>query len=142
MYKYIGIANPQTYLSSRQYGDFGQYDDAVKLKKHQQSCNHAEDIQRQDDGGVLNEWKLQGVLMLIRHGDRGPMSHVRGIDRIDCSGGRYNHLAINKYKVFLSNGTTGASGGQYLWSKSGSFHNFPLLPSYAKSCLLGQLTFR
>lgn len=141
MYKYVGIANSHAYLNSRQF-NLGQNDETMKLKKYQQSCNHVNDIHRQDDGGVLNEWKLQGVLLLIRHGDRGPMSHVRGIDKIDCSDGSHNHLAINKYKVFLSNGTAGASGGQYLWSKSGPFHNFPLLPAYAKSCLLGQLTFR
>lgn len=137
MYKYINIS--RTYLNSRHYLS-AQYDNAIKSDEYENACNHAEDIQRQDDGGVFNEWKLQGVLLLIRHGDRGPMSHMRGIDQIDCSRGRHNHLAINKYQVFLSNST--AAGGQYLWTRSGPFHNFPLLPASSKSCLLGQLTFR
>lgn len=144
MYKYIGTTNSQTYLNARQYSDFIAYEEVLKLKKFQQTCNHIDDIQRQDDGGVLNEWRLQGVLLLIRHGDRGPMSHVRGIENVDCSGGsaRHNNVAINRYTSYLSNGTAGTTSGQYLWSKSGSFHNFPLFPAYPKSCLLGQLTYR
>lgn len=37
--------------------------------------------------GTLPEdkWALQGVITVIRHGDRGPLTHVRDIDKINCN---------------------------------------------------------
>lgn len=96
---------------------------------------------RHEDGGILNGWNLQGVLVLIRHGDRGPMVHVRGINSIDCSPGQQTNVLLNKYRHFLLNTTANSPTGHYIWNKSGPFHNFPLLPAFPKSCLLGQLTY-
>lgn len=142
MYRYIGKAGTHSFINANRRSAYLAYEEVLKLKKFQQDCNHASEITRQDDGGVLDGWKLQGVLLLIRHGDRGPMSHVRGIDSVDCSNNHLNSIAVKKYKTFLSNGTVGAANGQYLWSKSGPFHNFPLLPASPNFCLLGQLTYR
>lgn len=142
MYKYIGSTNTQSYLNARRLNSFTENEDGLQLKRYLMDCNHADQITRREDGGILEGWKLEGLLLLTRHGDRGPMSHVSGIDRIDCSGSRHGSLALYKYKTFLSNGSAGTSTGHFMWSKSGPFHNFPLLPPFPKSCLLGQLTYR
>lgn len=77
--------------------------------------------------------------MLIRHGDRGPLSYVRNIASVDCSA-RHTNVLLNKYRTFLMNTTNAAPIG-YLWNRSGPFHNFPLLSAFPKACLLGQLTY-
>lgn len=142
MYKYIGNSSgfpTQSIFGSQQYNSFLLRNEVDKLKKLQSDCNPYENIVRQDDGGVLNGWKLQGVLLLTRHGDRGPMSHVRGINSIDCSS-RQTNVLLNKYRTFLTNATNSAQAG-HLWNRNGPFHNFPLLSAFPKACLLGQLTY-
>lgn len=155
MYKYIGSNTPTAYMSAKQYANSFQQatndDKGAKIKKHQIDCNPVESIVRRDDGGLLEGWNLQGVLLLTRHGDRGPMAHVRGINAVDC--GHENMQAINRYKMFLANtsttagggmagGTVPGIGGHATWTKMGPFHGSPLLPAYPKSCMLGQLTYK
>lgn len=48
-------------------------------------CTPLVNIQRLDDGGILDGWKLLGVLLVLRHGDRGSMSHIRPIVNLDCA---------------------------------------------------------
>lgn len=144
MYKYIGTTGTGQFLSVQQYGNYVNQEETTKMKKFQSDCNHVHAIKRREDGGVLNGWSLQDVLLLTRHGDRGPMAHVRGINSVDCSGNRQNHnnVLLNKYKTFLTNSSAaGGQSGHYTWNKSGPFHNFPLLPAFPRSCLLGQLTY-
>lgn len=141
MYKYISIADSQSLFSGQPYQSFTVEDEASKLKKLQTDCNPYRSIVRKDDGGIFDGWKLQGVVMLTRHGDRGPMAHVRGIDSIDCGVGRQTNVNLNKYRTFLLNTTSTAPAGHYIYNKNGPFHNFPLLPAFSKSCLLGQLTY-
>lgn len=140
MYKYISIADSQSMFNAHQYQTYGD-DDASKLRKLQGDCMPYRSIVRKDDGGILDGWKLQGVLMLMRHGDRGPMAHVRGINAIDCGAGRQTNVLLNKYRTFLLNTTSSAPAGHYIYNKNGPFHNFPLLPAFSRSCLLGQLTY-
>lgn len=108
-------------------------------------CNPVESILRHEDGGLFDGWQLQGVLLLTRHGDRGPMAHVRGINGVDC-GEDLNSPAINRYRTFLANTssgvTTSAGMGHGMWARMGPFHGSTLLPSFPKSCLLGQLTYK
>lgn len=141
MYKYISIADSQSIFNAHQYQPYGTDDDASKLRKMQGDCMPYRTIVRKDDGGILDGWKLQGVLMLMRHGDRGPMAHVRGINTIDCGAGRQTNVLLNKYRTFLLNTTASAPAGHYIYNKNGPFHNFPLLPAFSRSCLLGQLTY-
>lgn len=141
MYKYINTSDSQSMFNAHQYQPFAADDEMDKLKKLQTHCNPYRTIVRKDDGGILDGWKLQGVLLLTRHGDRGPMVHVRGIDAIDCGGGRQTNVLLNKYRTFLLNTTTNAPAGHYIYNKNGPFHNFPLLPAFSKACLLGQLTY-
>lgn len=111
-------------------------------------CSPFESIGRIDEGGLFNDWHLLGVMLLVRHGDRGPMAHVRGINSIDC-GGHSGVPIVERYRAFLVN-ATGASNGMMgltngvrpAWTKAGAFHGNPLLPPFATTCLLGQLTYK
>lgn len=141
MYKYISTADSQSIFNAHQYQPYAGDDEVTKLKKLQADCNPYRSIVRKDEGGILDGWKLQGVLMLTRHGDRGPMAHVRNINTIDCGAGRQTNVLLNKYRTFLLNTTASAPAGHYIYNKNGPFHNFPLLPAFAKTCLLGQLTY-
>lgn len=103
MYKYIGNVNnvnnflnaKPMYASSSFSSSSSDLDEEnMKLKKYKMHCSPVETIIRKDDGGLLDGWKLQGVLIVIRHGDRGPMSHVRGISSINC--GVENDNLLNK----------------------------------------------
>lgn len=91
MYKYIGRSSSSlSYILSGK----SQYTSAAltatpllesnNFVKYKTRCTAVTQINRLDDGGILDGWKLQGVLLIIRHGDRGPMSHVRNIPNLDC----------------------------------------------------------
>ncbi|XP_050077364.1 2-phosphoxylose phosphatase 1 [Anopheles maculipalpis] len=148
MYKYIGsIENGNNLLSAKSFGYrktesylVGEGDPAGRhrIKEiNQTDCTHPFAIVPGEEGGSLEGWTLQGVLLLIRHGDRGPMAHVRGINEVDC--GYENDLTLARYINFLQNTTTSSTSGGH-WMKTGPFHGFPLLPAAAKVCLLAQLT--
>lgn len=91
MYKYIGrnssslsyILNDKTEYYSPVFTPTPSID-AHNFAKYKTRCTALSQINRLDDGGILDGWKLQGVLLVIRHGDRGPMSHVRNIPHLDC----------------------------------------------------------
>lgn len=144
MYKYISngsMISSHSLFGTTNFDESSELQsDAMKIKRMQAECNLPHSIVRRDDGGILKGWRLQGVFLVIRHGDRGPMAHVRGVSSIDCSGGHQNNFLLNKYRNFLLNTTTNAPSGHYIWNKNGPFHNFALLPSLPKACLLGQLT--
>ncbi|XP_033173006.1 2-phosphoxylose phosphatase 1 [Drosophila mauritiana] len=115
---------------------------AQRFAKYRERCAPLAQLQRLDDGGILEGWKLQGVLLVIRHGDRGPISHVRSAG-INCgvSGGSDN--LVNRYRSFLYNSSSSASGSNHMyWNKVGPFHGFPLLPATERGCPLGQLTYK
>lgn len=134
-------------------------DDAAQQHKHMLAeCSPLDEIGVRDEGGLFVDWQLLGVLMLIRHGDRGPMAHVRGVNAINC-GVQPGEPVVERYRAFLANATTagssaaGNSGGSYgssggggsgrpTWTKTGPFHGNSLLPPFATSCLLGQLTYK
>ncbi|XP_054742443.1 2-phosphoxylose phosphatase 1 isoform X1 [Anastrepha obliqua] len=111
-----------------------------KYSRFKERCAPLGHLVRRDDGGILDGWKLQGVLMVIRHGDRGPMSHMRGVMGIDC--GVANNGFVNRYRSFLYNSTSSSGSNHMYWNKVGPFHGFPLLPASERACLLGQLTFK
>ncbi|KAH8352704.1 hypothetical protein KR084_005766 [Drosophila pseudotakahashii] len=136
---------------------------AQRFAKYRERCAPLPQLQRLDDGGILEGWKLQGVLLVIRHGDRGPISHVRSAG-INCgvSGGgtdnlvnrwvyhwslEISNLCLNllpiRYRSFLHNSSSSASGSNHMyWSKVGPFQGFPLLPATERGCPLGQLTYK
>lgn len=101
MYKYVGnlnnnIIGENGYLQAANDGN----EDLLRFKQFKDRCGSEEELSaRKDDGGTLEGWKLQGVLLVIRHGDRGPMSHVQGISSIDC-GVDSSNILLKKYEIF------------------------------------------
>lgn len=99
MYKYVGnlnnnIIGENGYIQATGEGN----EDYLRFKQFKDRCGSEEELStRKDDGGTLEGWKLQGVLLVIRHGDRGPMSHVQGISSIDC-GVDPSNILLKKYK--------------------------------------------
>uniref|UniRef100_A0A1B0C0R9 2-phosphoxylose phosphatase 1 n=1 Tax=Glossina palpalis gambiensis TaxID=67801 RepID=A0A1B0C0R9_9MUSC len=94
MYKYIGqnstsLGYTLNFLNGRnQLNNLDASTSSLlelrNLVKYKARCTPLTYIARADDGGILDGWKLQGVLLILRHGDRGPMSHVRPIPRLNC----------------------------------------------------------
>lgn len=94
MYKYIGqnstsLGYTLNFLNGRnQLNNLDASTSSLlelrNLVKYKARCTPLTYIARADDGGILDGWKLQGVLLILRHGDRGPMSHVRSIPRLNC----------------------------------------------------------
>lgn len=74
---------------------------------------------------------MEGLVILIRHGDRGPLTHVRDLSLIDCASTNFD---LSAYEAHVDNMTLTSQLGQTL----GQFHGFPLLPQH--TCGLGQLT--
>ncbi|XP_046812310.1 2-phosphoxylose phosphatase 1 [Lucilia cuprina] len=147
MYKYIGRSSSSlSYIlngKSQYYASVmtaAPSREASNFAKYKARCTSLSQINRLDDGGILDGWKLQGVLLVIRHGDRGPMSHVRNIPHLDC--GITGDNLVNKYRSFLYNSTSVSGSNHMYWNKVGPFHSFPLLPLAEKECLLGQLTYK
>lgn len=83
-------------------------------------------------GLLNNSLTIQGVIILTRHGDRGPMNHIRNMVEIDC--GTVPNWEYTGYMQFLQNIFFNISL-QFL----GPFHGFPLYPSQ-NNCSISQLT--
>ncbi|KAK9708775.1 Histidine phosphatase superfamily (branch 2) [Popillia japonica] len=110
----------------------------IKTKRIFKICNSPRDIPIGDEG-ILEpkQWVLKGLLILIRHGDRGPLQHIRNISSINC--GTPDTELLNSYKNYLHNSTI---SGKALWVTPAAFHGFPLLPTHNRQCQLGQLTMQ
>lgn len=83
-------------------------------------------------GKVRGNYTLEGVLILVRHGDRGPLTHIRNISSANCAG--FTDTDFPAYETFLDNIT----GTPFVYQFLGPFHGFPLMPG--PDCALGQLT--
>ncbi|XP_001356640.2 2-phosphoxylose phosphatase 1 [Drosophila pseudoobscura] len=152
MYRYMGNVEtssgagagfgPSSSGTISSLGDTSSSSYAQRFAKYRVRCAPLGQLQRLDDGGILEGWKLQGVLLVIRHGDRGPMSHVRTTG-INCGVGGGTDNLVNRYRSFLHNSSSSASGSNHMyWNKVGPFHGFPLLPATERGCPLGQLTYK
>ncbi|XP_030750466.1 2-phosphoxylose phosphatase 1-like [Sitophilus oryzae] len=83
------------------------------------------------------KWLLKGLIVLIRHGDRGPLQHVKRITNINCD--TEETSILRSYKAYLHNLTI---TGKIQWTGPGPFHGFPIMPTYPNQCQLGQLTMQ
>uniref|UniRef100_A0A1B0CVB4 2-phosphoxylose phosphatase 1 n=1 Tax=Lutzomyia longipalpis TaxID=7200 RepID=A0A1B0CVB4_LUTLO len=145
IYKYIGTTlSIESYKNRRNFmytSAQGRDEINDQGRRNMHECNNPDEIALEMDGGSLEGWSLTGVLLITRHGDRGPMEHIRGIGTINC--GYDNSLPLlHRYKTFITNSTMNAYFGHSVWLKNGPFHGFPLLPPLERFCLLGQLTYR
>ncbi|KAA0189236.1 hypothetical protein HAZT_HAZT001638 [Hyalella azteca] len=100
--------------------------DKPRLKKLRQLCNPAERIHAASEGRLANTaYDLMGMIVAIRHGDRGPLMSVRNLSHINCSHRSYMSGA---YKNFVS-AVMNASRSSDFASFAGSFSKYPVLPS-------------
>ncbi|XP_056629623.1 2-phosphoxylose phosphatase 1 [Diorhabda sublineata] len=110
----------------------------AKTKRIFKICNFPEEIVTGDEGAIReNKWILKGLLILIRHGDRGPLQHIKKISSINC--GTENSQLLSSYKAYLQNQSL---SGKISWVGQGPFHGFPYLPIHPSQCHLGQLTMQ
>ncbi|XP_066253006.1 2-phosphoxylose phosphatase 1 isoform X1 [Euwallacea similis] len=110
----------------------------VKTKRLYRICNFPEEIYQGNEGILDNKkWLLKGLIILIRHGDRGPLQHVKGISTVNCNTDETNIL--NTYKSYLHNLTV---MGKIQWTGPGPFHGFPVIPRNPDQCQLAQLTMQ
>ncbi|XP_046405402.1 uncharacterized protein LOC124170616 isoform X2 [Ischnura elegans] len=56
-----------------------------KVKRIFKFCNPPEDIALGSEGQVDDSLSLEGVVMVMRHGSRGPLSHVRNLSSVHCT---------------------------------------------------------
>ncbi|XP_072944762.1 2-phosphoxylose phosphatase 1 [Epargyreus clarus] len=140
VYKYMSVGE-ETVAVKVVPNEFVSVNDMKYKRVYLRACNPPENIVRGSEGAVDNDaWLLQGVLALTRHGDRGPLTHLRGGDKLPCDTEPVSSL-LKSYVEFVSNAS---AGGRAWWvAGAGPFHNFPSLPRAAATrCALGQLTPR
>lgn len=74
------------------------YGSSLKSKRIFKSCNKVDDFVIGAEGIVnLPQWNLRGTIIVIRHGDRGPLQHIRNISTINC--GSTPNILLNTYQV-------------------------------------------
>ncbi|XP_060522564.1 2-phosphoxylose phosphatase 1 [Cylas formicarius] len=110
----------------------------ARTKRIFKICNFPDEIY-QGDEGILNpnKWVLKGLIVLIRHGDRGPLEHIKKIANLNCNTEETHILSL--YKSYVHNLTV---TGKIQWTGPGPFHGFSVLPTNPNQCLLGQLTMQ
>ncbi|XP_012253154.2 2-phosphoxylose phosphatase 1 [Athalia rosae] len=148
MYKYIGIEEktsspgrrPASEISLREFPRNLKLD--PKTKKIFRFCNPPDDISPGAEGKVEGNLTLEGILVFIRHGDRGPLAHIRNITTVNCakdfSGNPEMENTYLGYQNFLQNVS---SYSRTAWTQFlGPFHGFSMLPDNSKDCKLAQLT--
>ncbi|KAL1139806.1 hypothetical protein AAG570_006783 [Ranatra chinensis] len=138
MYKYIGREDDSLNILKLTVTDITTRTLTQSIKPDVKSgrvikvCNAPKEILLGSEGLVNGNYSLEGVLVLIRHGDRGPLSHIRNISKVNCLGP--SDPLYSMYEDYITNIT----GTPILSQILGSFHGFPPLPG--TECALGQLT--
>ncbi|XP_014473129.1 PREDICTED: 2-phosphoxylose phosphatase 1 [Dinoponera quadriceps] len=148
MYKYIGVDEKTSVQTRVLSNDFSLREfprnlkPDAKTKKIFRFCNLPHEIVADTEGRVDGNLTLGGVLIFIRHGDRGPLTHIRNISNINCGGevGSATELETiyENYVNFVQNVS---SYSKTAWAQFlGPFHGLPILPANARDCKIGQLT--
>ncbi|KAG5875916.1 hypothetical protein JTB14_028679 [Gonioctena quinquepunctata] len=80
----------------------------AKTKRIFKICNFPEEMTSGDEGKLKDKkWLFKGLLILLRHGDRGPLQHLKRISGINC--GIENNELLTAYKCdiigFMANVT-------------------------------------
>ncbi|XP_063365776.1 2-phosphoxylose phosphatase 1 [Cydia amplana] len=141
MYKYISVGDDATVIKKIVQNEYISKSDIKYRKIYLRSCNPPDSIVRGAEAVVDSDtWLLQGVLVVTRHGDRGPLTHLHGGDKLPCDTPPQSTL-LKTYEEWVSN--TSSVGRAWWVAGPGPFHSFPALPPRAATrCALGQLTPR
>ncbi|XP_060804936.1 2-phosphoxylose phosphatase 1 [Amyelois transitella] len=142
MYKYMSTGEDSAVVKKVIQNELMSRTDSKFRKIYLRVCSPPDNIVRGSEGVVDSDtWLLQGVLVLTRHGDRGPLTHLKGGDKLPCDTVPISPL-LKSYEEYVANAS--GSGRPWWVSGPGPFHNFPSLPPRAGSthCALGQLTPR
>ncbi|CAH0400769.1 unnamed protein product [Chilo suppressalis] len=142
MYKYMAVGEDTVSVKKVAQTEYISKSDLKFRRIYIKACTPPETIVRGAEGIVDSEtWLLQGVLVATRHGDRGPLTHLKGGDKLPCDTKPESPL-LKSYEEFVMNAST--SGRAWWVGGAGPFHNFPSLPPRAAGthCALGQLTAR
>ncbi|XP_041982361.1 uncharacterized protein LOC121735572 [Aricia agestis] len=140
VYKYMAVKEATVALKVTQNNNVLKSD--MKYRRlYLRACNPPENIVKGSEAMVDDEtWLLQGVIVITRHGDRGPLTHLRDGDKLPCDTVPVSPL-LKSYEEFVLNAS--ANGRAWWVAGPGPFHNFPSLPRAAATrCALGQLTAR
>ncbi|KAM3959634.1 2-phosphoxylose phosphatase 1 [Aphomia sociella] len=142
MYKYMSASEEAVIVKKIIQNEYISKSDSKYRKLYLRVCTPPDNIVRGSEGVVDSDtWLLQGILVVTRHGDRGPLTHLRGGDKLPCDTPPVSPL-LKSYEQFVNNAS---AGGRAWWvAGAGPFHNFPSLPARhrATRCALGQLTPR
>nr|XP_045582239.1 2-phosphoxylose phosphatase 1-like [Procambarus clarkii]XP_045582240.1 2-phosphoxylose phosphatase 1-like [Procambarus clarkii] len=106
-----------------------------RSKKLRHQCNPPDRIQRHQEGVLPPQYELSGVMIVLRHGDRGPLLHVRNLSSINCG---YKSYGTQVYKKYVSDILNVSKTNSYI-NFVGPFMKYPLLPLPSK-CGIGHLT--
>ncbi|KAG0716134.1 2-phosphoxylose phosphatase 1 [Chionoecetes opilio] len=106
-----------------------------RAKKLRHLCNPPDRIQRNQEGVLPSQYQLSGIVILLRHGDRGPLVHVRNLSSINCG---YHSYGTPTYKKYVGDILNVSRTNAYV-NFVGPFVRFPLLPP-PSHCGLGHLT--
>ena len=86
-------------------------------------------------GNLPKEYELAGVVIILRHGDRGPLIPVANISSVNCGHKSYGTSTYKKYVNDILNASKTHSYINFV----GPFMNYPLLPLPSR-CSIGHLT--
>ncbi|KAF2361641.1 Histidine phosphatase superfamily clade-2 [Trinorchestia longiramus] len=130
------LARQEAAAGSRWVSDGSSSSDKPRLKKLRQLCNPPDRIHAASEGRLTNTaYDLVGIIVNVRHGDRGPMIPVRNLSHINCS---HRSYMSNAYKNFVG-AVMNASRSSDFTVFAGSFVKYPILPSLYH-CSVAHLT--
>ncbi|XP_037089705.1 uncharacterized protein LOC119110067 [Pollicipes pollicipes] len=80
--------------------DPGSSSALVPVKK---ACAHLDSIRAGSEGTTLAGYELRAAFLLVRHGDRGPLLHVRNLTDLDCAlRGPYARLVAGPLALYFT----------------------------------------
>ncbi|KAH9642163.1 hypothetical protein HF086_006572 [Spodoptera exigua] len=85
MYKYMSLGEDTIAAKKIVRNEYLSKSDAKFRRIYLRACNPPDSIVRGSEGVVDSDtWMLQGALVVTRHGDRGPLTHLKNGDKLPC----------------------------------------------------------